>query len=144
MLPPNVARHVLSSVVQSLGILRWLDKQFMDMAVEHFSRLKEDSLDWVQLLRTLASVNYLPPQLGKNGLLDVVKRIAPTFQSNSMLWLDAVWCCCVLDSLTAEMAASVLSPEFIAKLEGDDASFHLIRDWSFALNVVRLSDHSQL
>jgi len=136
MHPANVVRHILSSVVQSLGILRWLDKRFMDMAVEHFSRLKVDSSDWVRLVRTLAWVNYLPPQLGKNGLVDIVRLIAPLSQSHSMLWLDAVWSCCVLDSLTSEMAASVLSPEFIAKLEGDDTSFYLIRDWSFALDVV--------
>jgi len=136
MHPPNVVRHMLPSVVQSLGILRWLDKRFMDMAVEHFLRLKVDSSDWVRLVRTLAWVNYLPPQLGKNGLVDIVRWIAPLSQSNSMLWLDAVWSCCVLDSLTSEMAASVLSPEFVAKLEGDDTSFHLLRDWSFAFTVV--------
>jgi len=117
--PPNAVRHMLSSVVQSLGILRWFDKRFMDMAVERFARLNVDLSDWVRMLNTLASVNYLPPQLGKDGLVEIVRRMASLSQSNPMLWLDAVWSCCVLDSVTAELAASVLTPEFIAKLEGE-------------------------
>ena len=118
--PPSVIRHMLSSVVQSLGILRWFDKKFMDIAVDRFTRLNVDLSDWVRLLHTLASVNYLPSQLGKNGLAELMKRIASLSQGSPLLWLDAVWSCCVLDSMTAELAASVLSTEFLTKLQGKD------------------------
>jgi len=117
--PPAVVCRMLSSVVQSLGILRWFDKKFMDMAVDRFTHLNVELSDWVRLLHTLAWVNYLPPKLGKNGLAGIMKRIASLSQGSPLLWLDAVWSCCVLDSVTAELATSVLSPEFIAKLEGE-------------------------
>jgi len=120
MHPANVVRHMLSSVVQSLGILRWFDKNFMDVAVDRFTRLNVDPSDWARLLHTLASVNYVPPQLGKSGLVAIVEQIASLSQDSPMLWLDAVWSCCVLDSLSAELAASVLSPEFIVKLQSED------------------------
>jgi len=115
-------RHVLPSVVQSLGILRWFDKHFIDVTFEHFARLSVDSSDWARLLHTLAWLNYLPPQLGKSGLAQVMKRLLPLHHDSPMLWLDAVWSCCVLGSLTAELAASVLSRQFIDKLEGEDDS----------------------
>jgi len=114
----DVTRRMLSSVVQSLGILRWFDKKFMDMAVDQFLHLNVDLFDWVRLLHTLAWVNYLPPQLGKNGLAVIMRRISSLSQDNPLLWLDAVWACSVLDSLTADLAASVLSPEFVVKLQG--------------------------
>jgi len=122
---PEAVRHMLSSVVQSLGILRWFDRQFMDMAVEQFAQLNVDLSDWVQLLHTLAWLNYLPPQLGKSGPAEIIRQIASLCRSDSVLWLDAVWSCCVLNSLTAELAASVLSPEFVAKLEGEGVLFCL-------------------
>ena len=116
--PPDVVRHMLSSVVQSLGILRWFDKQFMDLAVERFAQLNVNLSDWVRLLHTLAWVNYRPVMLGKNGLAEIVRRIASSSQVSPMQQLDTVWSCCVLDSMTADLAASVLCPEFVAKLEG--------------------------
>jgi len=121
MHPPNVICHMLSSVIRSLGILRWYDKHFVDVAVEQLTCTNVEMSDLVRLLLTLASINYLPSQLGKNGLLDIVKQIASLSESSSVLWLDAVWSCCVLNSLSPELASSVLCPEFIAKLEGDDA-----------------------
>ena len=121
--PPNVIHHMLSSVVQSLGILRWFDRHFMDTAVERFTQLNVDLSDWVRMLQTLAWVNYVPPQLGKNGLGQIIERIASLSESSPVTWLDTVWSCCVLDLMTAELAASVLSPEFIAKLEGEAVFF---------------------
>ena len=125
-LPHNVVRHMLSSVVQSLGILRWFDQQFIDLAVERFKQLNVDASDWARLLHTLAAVNYLPSQVGKIGIAEMMKWISSLSESSPVLWLDAVWSCCVLDSLTDELAASVLSPEFISTLEGEDAFLHLL------------------
>jgi len=116
--PPNVVSHVLSSVVQSFGILRWFDEQFMNLAVERFKHLNVDVSDWAGLLQTLASVNYLPAHVGKSGVAEIMKRISSLSVSNPPLWLDAVWSTCVLNSLNSELAASVLSPEFVDKLQG--------------------------
>ena len=121
--PQDVTRRVLSSVVQSLGILRWFDKKFMDMAVDRFPHLNVDVSDWVRLVHTLASVNYLPPHLGKSGLAGIMRQISSLSRDNPLLWLDAVWACSVLDSLTNDLAASVLSLEFVAKLQGKDYLF---------------------
>jgi len=121
--PPNVVHHMLSSVVQSLGILRWFDQHFMDLAVECFMQLTVDVSDWARLLHTLASVNYLPAQVGKTGIAEIMKRISSLSESSPLLWLDAVWSSCVLESVTDELAASVLSPQFVDKLEGKAAFF---------------------
>jgi len=122
--PPDVVRHTLSSVVQSLGILRWSDERFLDLAAERFTQLNVDGSDWVRLLQTLASVNYLPAQLGRSGLAEIMKRISSLSKSSPVQWLDAVWSCCVLDSLTHDLAASVLTQEFVDRLEGEHTSFY--------------------
>ena len=129
--PPDVVRHMLSSVVQSLGILRWSDERFLDLAAERFTQLNVDGSDWVRLLQTLASVNYLPAQLGRSGLAEIMKRISSLSKSSPVQWLDAVWSCCVLDSLTHDLAASVLTQEFVDRLEGEHTSFYLILDSCF-------------
>jgi len=123
--PPDVVRHMLSSVVQSLGILRWSDERFLDLAAERFMQLNVDGSDWVRLLQSLASVNYLPAQLGRSGLAEIMKRISSLSKSSPLQWLDAVWSCCVLDSLTHDLAASVLTQEFVDRLEGEHTSFYL-------------------
>jgi len=117
--PPSVVRHILSSVVQSLGILRWFDRQFMDLAIEQFKQLNVVVSDWARLLHTLASVNYLPVHVGKSGVAEIMRRISSLSKSNPLLWLGVVWSSCVLDSLTSELAASVLSPQFVDKLQGE-------------------------
>jgi len=133
--PPDVVRHMLSSVVQSLGILRWSDERFLDLAAERFTQLNVDGSDWVRLLQTLASVNYLPAQLGRSGLAEIMKRISSLSKSSPVQWLDAVWSCCVLDSLTHDLAASVLTQEFVDRLEGEHTSFYLILDSCFGSAV---------
>jgi len=133
--PPDVVRHMLSSVVQSLGILRWSDERFLDLAAERFMQLNVDGSDWVRLLQTLASVNYLPAQLGRSGLAEIMKRISSLSKSSPVQWLDAVWSCCVLDSLTHDLAASVLTQEFVDRLEGEHTSFYLILDSCFGAAV---------
>jgi len=133
--PPDVVRHMLSSVVQSLGILRWSDERFLDLAAERFMQLNVDGSDWVRLLQTLASVNYLPAQLGRSGLAEIMKRISSLSKSSPLQWLDAVWSCCVLDSLTHDLAASVLTQEFVDRLEGEHTSFYLILDSCFGSAV---------
>jgi len=136
--PPDVVRHMLSSVVQSLGILRWSDERFLDLAAERFMQLNVDGSDWVRLLQTLASVNYLPAQLGRSGLAEIMKRISSLSKSSPVQWLDAVWSCCVLDSLTHDLAASVLTQEFVDRLEGEHTSFYLILDSCFGSAVKSL------
>jgi len=116
---PDVVRHMLSSVIQSLGILRWFDRRLMDLTADWFRRLKVDAADWARLLHTLAWVNYLPPMLSKDGLEGIVKRIWSLSESSPLLWLDVVWSCNILDLFNAELAASVLHPEFVSKLEGE-------------------------
>jgi len=133
--PPDVVRHMLSSVIQSLGILRWSDERFLDLAAERFTQLNVDGSDWVRLLQTLASVNYLPAQLGRSGLAEIMKRISSLSKSSPVQWLDAVWSCCVLDSLTHDLAASVLTQEFVDRLEGEHTSFYLILDSCFGSAV---------
>ena len=133
--PPDVVRHMLSSVVQSLGILRWSDERFLDLAAEQFMQLNVDGSDWVRLLQTLASVNYLPAQLGRSGLAEIMKRISSLSKSSPVQWLDAVWSCCVLDSLTHDLVASVLTQEFVDRLEGEHTSFYLILDSCFGSAV---------
>lgn len=133
--PPDIVRHMLSSVVQSLGILRWSDERFLDLAAERFTQLNVDGSDWVRLLQTLASVNYLPAQLGRSGLAEIMKRMSSLSESSPVQWLDAVWSCCVLDSLTHDLAASVLTQEFVDRLEGEHTSFYLILDSCFGSAV---------
>jgi hypothetical protein len=110
----------LSSLVQSFGILRWNDTRLLDTAVACFLRHREavSAADWHRLMMTAAWIDYMPPQLGTDAIFsEICMSMSSLAESDPCAWLDVVWCCAVLQRMTANLAISVLSPNFISTLE---------------------------
>lgn len=108
---------VVGSVARSLGIMKCRDIALLDKMAEWLvsSVEKIRPQDVVAILMAMANVDHQPVNadlLWKN----VIPLLRPLDLPTSSVYLDAVWSLLLLNKLSAEHVAIVLSPEFIEKL----------------------------
>ncbi|XP_075231980.1 FAST kinase domain-containing protein 4 [Lycorma delicatula] len=108
---------VVGSVVTSLGIIRYKDKELLDLisqwVMENFSVCRIQ--DFVSLILTLASVNHIPFN-GDTLFQKLETHLQQSDITVPSVWLDVVWSLVVLKKATNNHISSVLNKEFIHRL----------------------------
>ena len=110
---------LLSSVVQSFGILRYRDDRLLDSVARYFQNNPSlvTVVNWHQLLYGAAWLGYRPLSLRNDSPIEFTQAVCtPSLvNENPLLVLDIVWSCLVLSALTPKLAAVVLDPAFVSK-----------------------------
>ncbi|XP_054280830.1 uncharacterized protein LOC128998632 isoform X2 [Macrosteles quadrilineatus] len=114
----NSRRAVVGSVIKSLGLLRYKHLDLLNLLCQWVEKHKDTCTpqDLSSLLLTLAVVNHLPDN--HQVLFPIIlDQLVSSGVSDPYEWLDVVWSLTVLNKETTEQLKSVLSSEFIEKIQ---------------------------
>ncbi|RZF47677.1 hypothetical protein LSTR_LSTR006313 [Laodelphax striatellus] len=113
----NRKSAVFGSICTSLGMLRYKDRELMDLlcvwTMKNLSLCRTQ--DVVSLVLTLGAINHIPSN--SEALFTKLERhLDASDLSTPFLWLDVVWSLLILNKATEKHISSVLDPAFILRL----------------------------
>ncbi|KAF5277416.1 hypothetical protein FQA39_LY06229 [Lamprigera yunnana] len=113
---------VIGSILNSFGHLRYKDPAILDILSDWVLSNSASCRvsDIVALFITLATVNYQPNNLDQLSQV-IISQLKESEICKASMWLDFVWSLVVLNQANSEHISSVLTEEFLKKVEYDDA-----------------------
>lgn len=118
---PLEKSSIVGSIITSLAFLKYREPILLD-AIGDWLLKNQDicrSQDISAVIMSLASLNYIPPEIESTLKTKLATSLTPLDFRNSLDYLGYVWGLLVLNFPLADFLNSVLSQEFIDKLTAD-------------------------
>ncbi|XP_018570435.1 protein TBRG4 isoform X2 [Anoplophora glabripennis] len=109
---------VIGSIITSVGLLKYKNSDLLDTLSQWV--LKNHAIcrpqDIFSLFMTLAVLHYTPNNCEKL-FEEIIPQLTPSEASKPLVWLDIVWSLMLLNQANHEHISSVLSSNFLDRLE---------------------------